>query len=292
MLTVAPRVPTRRPGHRHLDLSRARGDPLRRLRPHRPRVTDVFSEGGNGGYICNDESVVLIGESHWADVYDMSGMAAPVHLGAASSPGIWTPSRPRETSPSYASTTTRWTIRRRGDALGRRTRCPSTGDPDHRPGRRRHGRARHGAHRPRRERGRRAIVGGGGQPASLRRPRRGGARLGLRPRAPAWERCTGLRTSTRSRTSSATSGSTSAARGCSTTRTGRRTRTRGAHRRGDSPPTSTRSQRTWRAWTARRHLHDGSAPTLEDAIERVAEGLELALTTNEIAELAAYVRGL
>lgn len=38
------------------------------------KVGDVFSEGGNGGYVFYDEGYAFVGESHWAKIYDMREM--------------------------------------------------------------------------------------------------------------------------------------------------------------------------------------------------------------------------
>lgn len=51
------------------------------------KVGDVFSEGGNGGYVFYDEGYAFVGESHWAKVYDLRDLDNIVEVGTGNLTG-------------------------------------------------------------------------------------------------------------------------------------------------------------------------------------------------------------
>ena len=50
-------------------------------------VSDIFTEGGNGGYVFYDEGYLFLGDSHWGKVFDATDINAITEIGTGYLPG-------------------------------------------------------------------------------------------------------------------------------------------------------------------------------------------------------------
>jgi len=50
-------------------------------------VSDVFTEGGNGGYVFYDEGYLFLGDSHWAKIFDATDITNIFEIGTGDLPG-------------------------------------------------------------------------------------------------------------------------------------------------------------------------------------------------------------